>query len=427
MTNMFIFGKTVTKEYLPNGITFVHNYNPEQPLVTVIIFLKMGSIYEPTKLSGISELLQSVIIKGTKNRTAKQIVEEVESLGGGISSDSDTDFATISISIGSQHYEKAVELLYDIFTNPTFPEDEIRKEKINIIAGILARKDRIFNVAIDKLMLNLYGKDHPYGRLPEKTAKVVKKINRKELILWWRKFYGIDKNQNNIVIVVSGDVDFDNAKNLLLKYFGSVPQIKLPPVQDIKLPSKNKYIKHKTHFKQAYLMYGFVSPAIKNERIKDYLSLKLLNLYLGGGMSGKLFEILREQHSLCYETNCFYPTKYLDSHFVIYLGLDHNRINLARNKIDEIILQLKNGEIFNEQDLHEVKTKFRGRYILDHQTNSRQAWYLGFWEIIGMGCEYDSKYLEDIQNVSIEDIRSTISKIFFVNQPTIVELVPKRN
>lgn len=428
----------IQKEVLPNGITFIHNLNTEQPVVCTIVFLKMGSIYEPKKFAGISELLQSTIIKGTKNRSAYQIAEEIESLGGSISADSDDDYSTISVAVGSQHFEKSIEILSDIFFNPIFPENEVEKEKLNIIAGILARKDNIFNVAIDELLFNLYGKNHPYGRRPLSIIKTVKKLNRKHLFSWWEKFYGVDKESNNIVIVTSGNVDFQKAKEVITKYFSEVKSVKLPEIIGNEFKIKRRYVKKKVHFKQGYLMYGYyIPPLLNKEKINEHISMKILANYLGGGMSSKLFEILREKSSLCYETNCFYPTKYLSSHFVIYLGFDYDRINLAKKEIDNIIQQILDDKLLTEQELNEVKSKMKGRFLLDHQTNLRQAWYLGFWEIMGLGYDYDFKYLTDIDTVSLEEVRKNVKKFLHTQcdnhtqcgnrtQCVIVELVPKK-
>jgi predicted Zn-dependent peptidase len=422
--NTTIFSE-IKKEILSNGITFLHNYNPNQPIVSIVIFLKMGEIYEPKKFEGISDLLQSVIVKGTKNRSAEQIAEEVESLGGSISADASEDYSTLSIAMGSQHFEKAVDILSDIFKNPTFPKSEIEKEKINIIASIISRKDKIFDIAIDELLSNLYGKKHPYGRRPIDSIKTIKKFSQKNLFNWWTRFYGVDKNEKNIVIVVSGDVSYDVAKEMILKYFSDIPEINLPKIVSPNMKIRNKYIKKKVHFKQGYLMYGFVSPKISKDTLSDYLSLKLINAYLGGGMSGKLFEYLREQHSLCYEINSFYPTRLLDSHFVVYFGLDYGRIDIAKKEIDKIFYQIINGELITEDDLNEVKRKIKGRYLLDHQTNLQQAWYLGFWEIMGMGYEYDQQYIKDLENISLSNIRYVVKKIFG-SPKTIIELVPKK-
>lgn len=411
----------VKKEILSNGIVLIHNYNNTQPLVSTIIFLKMGSIYEPFKFSGISELTQNTIIKGTKNRTSKQIAEEIESIGGSLSSESGDDFSTLSVSVRTEYFEKSIEILSDIFFNPMFPNEEIEKEKMNLIAGILARKDNIFNVATDELMLNMYGEKHPYGRNPYKSIKYIKKITREDIINWWEKFYGID--DNNIIIVVSGDIDFEKAKKIIGEKFLNIKKIKLSPIENQSFKKRAKHIKRKVHFKQSYLMYGYYAFPINFENLKKYTSLKLITLYLGGGMSGKLFETLREKRSLCYETNSFYPTKFLDSHLVIYLGLDKKNLNIAKQEIEKILIQLKNNGI-TEEELLECKTKLKGRYLLDHQKNIKQAWYLGFWEILGLGFEYDNKYLQDIENIKLEDIKNTIKEVMSTS-PVVIELISK--
>ncbi len=413
----------VKKDILQNGIIFIHNLNTQQPIVSVNIFLKMGSIYESSKFYGISELLQATITKGTKNRTSKQIAEEIELLGGIISADSDDDYSTLSVAVGSEHFEKALEILSDIFYNPVFPEEEVEREKTIIIADILSRKDKIFSVAIDELMYNLYGKKHPYGIKPVDFVYTIKKLKRSDLLKWWEKFYGIDND--NIVAVVSGDLGYEDAKKIFLKYFPNLRTTKLPTIANHRINPNYKNIKKKVKFKQGYLMYGYLAPSLKKENLKEYLSLKLLNTYLSGGMSSKLFYVLREKNSLCYETSSFYPTKILDSHFIIYLGFDYKRVKIAKKEIENIIFEISNGSSMSQKDLDEAKSKIRGRFLLDHQTNLRQGWYLGFWEIMGLGCEYDRKYIEDIDKITLEDIKNTAKKIFN-NKNVVVELIPKK-
>jgi len=384
-----------TREFLPNGITFIHRYNPELPIVAATMFLKMGSIYEPTKISGVSNLLQSTIIKGTSSRSAAEISEEIESVGGTIKADSTYDYSEISISISSKYFEKSIEILADIFYNPVFPQEEIIKEKLITLAEIKSRQEHIHDVAEDILLPNLYGREHPYSKLDIGTYSTVKSISRKDIITWWRKFYGIDKNARNIILSVVGDVEFDAARDVVLKYFPQLSPVALPALGKIRIDQKEGTIRVKKHFKQAYLMYGYPAPEISRESIKEYLSLKILNTYLGSGMSSKLFELLREKNALCYETSSYYPTRLLSSHFVIYIGLDGTKIDIAKKNIEDIISDLKTQKIENEE-LEKVKKKIRGQYLLDHQTNMRQAWYLGYWEILGFGYEYDREFVTHI-------------------------------
>lgn len=416
------FTKNVRKEILSNGATFIHKYNTGIPVVSTLIFLKMGSITDG-KLSGVANLTQTIIVKGTKNRSSEQISQQIEYLGGSISADISSDYATLSCSLSKQNFEKSLEILSDIFYNPIFPEEEIKKEKMNIIASIMSRKDSIHSVASDYLFPQMYDK-HPYGRLDIGDINSIKKISRKDIVNHWEKFYGIDEKNKNIVFVVCGDIKFEEAKGMIEKYF---PKIKKTNIKNIEYKEpviKNKVITKNKKFQQGYLMYGYLSAPLNYDFLKEYMSMKILNSYLGGGMSGKLFQILREENSLCYETNSIYPTKLLTSHFIIYIGLDASRINLAKEEIEKIIYGLKTGKIFNEKDLAEVKLKIKGRFLLDHQTSLRQGWYLGFWEIIGLGYEFDARYIEEIYKISLDEVRKVINKTFS-KERILVELLPK--
>ncbi|MCX7956706.1 MAG: insulinase family protein [Endomicrobia bacterium] len=413
----------VKKEIFNNGLTIIYNRNDYQPIAVITIFIKMGSIYEPVELAGISELLQATIIKGTKNRTAQQIAEEVEFLGGTYTADSNEDYSTLSILVRSEHFNRAIEIITDIFFNPVFPEDEIEKEKANIIAGLISRRDNIFSTTIDEMMTSMYGKRHPYGRDIKQQIRSIKKLSRQDILKWWKKFYGIDVGKSNIVVVISGNVDFNLAKEEVYKNFASIRRISLPEIEYLKVTKRPSNIKKKLHFKQGYLMYGYYVEPISKDRINYYVMLKILTTYLGGGMSGKLFKVLREENSLCYETNCFYPTRVLDSHFILYAGLDHNRMNIAKLEISKIIDSIKNYGI-TEKEIEECKKKIKGRFLLDHQTNLRQAWYLGFWEIIGLGYKFDEDYLSLVENVTKEEFIKFINE-FFSQRPYLLEFYPK--
>lgn len=417
------FSGNVRKEKLKNGVMLIHKYSSEMPIVSSLIFLKLGSIYETKKLSGISHLLQTVIIKGTKNRTAEKISEEIESVGGTIDSSSGYDFSTLSCVVSKQHFATSMELLSDVFYNPIFPEEEIEKEKNNTIASIISRKDSIFDVASDCMMENLYGAQHPYGWLEEGSIESVRKIKRNDLINFWKRFYGLDEKNNNLIFVVCGDIEFEVAKDMIEKYFPSFRNIKLPEIE-YQIKSNFGLISKKEKFQQGYLMYGFLASELNSKTLKEYLSLKILSNYLGGGMSGKLFLELREKNSLCYETSCIYPTRLLPAYFVIYLGLDSNRMSIAKEEIEKIISQLKNN-VISKQEVEDIKLKIKGRYLLDHQTTLRQGWYLGFWEIMGLGYEFDGKYLDEIYKITSKDVNDTASKIFSQDR-VVVEIIPKK-
>ncbi|MDI6640898.1 MAG: insulinase family protein, partial [Elusimicrobiota bacterium] len=177
----------------------------------------------------------------------------------------------------------------------------------------------------------------------------------------------------------------------------------------VKLPEivlEHREVSKRKKFEQSYLMYGFIVPEISSA---DYTKLKLLNAYLGGGMSSLLFQELREKAGLGYEVNSFYPSRKDKSHFVLYIGLDSAAMKVAEEKIDSVIDKLKT-ELISDVRLKEIKNYLTGNYIFGHQTNSQQSWYLGWWEILGKGYEYDDRYLKELNKVTPEEIRKVANK-----------------
>jgi len=407
----------ITKHTFDNGLILIHKKTEPLPIVEIELFINVGSFTETEKNSGITNLVQTLLLKGTKNRTAEQIAIEIESIGGTISSDSDDDYSTISVSIPSKHFSEAITILSDVLLNPNFPQEELEKEKKVILAAIKSREDHIFNVASDTLIKNLY-KEHPYSMINLGNYESIKNITRNDIINWYNRYYGTP----NIIIVVVGNVSFKETINNVKKRFSTIPKVQNSKVI-LKEPElvSNETITLKKKFEQSYLMYGYLVPQINNN---DYPVLKVLNTYLGSGMSSQLFQELREKSGLCYETGSFYPSKKYTSRFIIYLGLDKSKINEAKKKIDSIIDELKLKKI-SENKLDEIKNHIKGVYLLDHQRNSRQAWFLGWWEILGKGYEYDEQYLTDITKVNSEDIVKVANKYFNKNH-VIVEILPEK-
>ncbi len=413
-TEMFLT-HNIKKIKLKNGITLIHKYTEPLPIVSVYIFIKLGSIHDPKEKLGLTNFTQILLTKGTKKRTSQQIAIDIESIGGSIGTDADEDYSTISLSITKKYFSKAVEILSDILLNPVFPEEEFQKERVVVDAGIRSRQDHIFNVSYDLLRKNIYG-EHPYAELSIGTTETIKNIIREDIVNWHKKYYG----KENIIFVVVGNISLNEAKNTIEKYFSDIPEGEKPVKGlDVISPVKKEVVEKKK-FEQAYLMFGFIAPEITND---DYPELKVLNTYLGSGMSSLLFQELREKEGLGYEVHSFYPSRKDKSHFVIYIGLDKSSIEKAKNKILDIIDVLKTKPV-DDIKLEEAKKYLKGVYLLDHQTNSKQAWYLGWWEITGRGYQYDQKYISELKEIKPSDLQE-VAKKYFIDNYVVVEIIPE--
>lgn len=410
-------GGKVNRFTLSNGLKVIHKEITSKNLVTTQVFLSAGALFEEENLAGLANLTQSLLFQGTKNRSSEQIAQQTEDIGGNISSDIEHDYSSIGISVLDNNVEKSMDILSDLICNPSFPDKEIEKEKANVLAGIKSRKDHIFYVASDLFNSSFYG-THPYSWTDSGKIETVSEISRADILKWHKEHYNADQ----MLLVIAGSINLNESKLLAEKYFSKISsqtynaepvKAQVPPLKDI--------MQNSTKFQQAFLMIGFPAPDIKN---KDFPVLKVINAILGSRMSGRLFIELREKLSLAYEVSSFYPSRKQLSRFVIYIGLDIKNIDLARNKINEILTGLKNNPV-SAQELEETKNYISGTYLIDRQTIARQAWYLGWWEIMGNGCNYDEKYLQDLLLVSAEDVQKAANK-YFTEQYVQIKIVPKK-
>ncbi len=211
------------------------------------------------------------------------------------------------------------------------------------------------------------------------------------------------------------------AKKTAEKLFSKVPKVAAEKLPTEPLSPKNQNIVSKNNkFKQAFLEVGYPAPKLGGE---GYAPLKMINALLGARMTARLFIELREKLSLAYEVNSGYPTRKELSRFFIYIGLEKKNIELAKKRISEILGNLKKTPV-GKIELEETRNYLKGTYILDHQSISRQAWYLGFWDILGKGYDYDETYMNEILAVTPDQIMSAAKK-FFTNDSVTVEVIPE--
>ncbi|MBN1384232.1 MAG: insulinase family protein [Elusimicrobia bacterium] len=394
------------KVQFENGFTLIHLEKKGVGLVTATLFVKGGTLNESDEKAGITHLTSILLPKGTDNRTAEKIALETESLGATISAACSNDFSEVYLVVPSYNFKTSFDIFADIVKNPSFPEQEFEKEKIRTIAGIKAKADSIFQVNYDLFNESMF-KNHPYHRPVVGYENTIKSIKISEIPDNYRKNF----RPENMILSIVGDIDFKEAGLTVEKHFANIKIIGEDKTDHEKHKQANSRSKptrsvHRGKFHQAYIFTGFPAPDGSG---KEYAVIKVINTILGGGMGSRLFTALREEIGLVYEANSFYPTRKETSAFVLYAGTSKKNLDTVESILKKEIKKL--NEI-NDDELQNAKTYLKGVYILDHRTVQRQSWYLTWWEIIGKGYEYDQKYLEDIDKVTIEDIKTTCKKLF---------------
>lgn len=407
------FGGDMESFDLKNNIKVIFNKTSGVEVVSVRILTPVSVICENQDNAGISYLTAKMMTKSTKNRNSEQLARDIENIGASLIGDAEYDIAGISTNFLSEYFDSAMEILSDAVKNPSFNEDEILFEKQNIIAGLNSRKDSIGRTANDNFISYFYN-GNAYSLPVLGKEETVSKLSAEDL----RNWHAYSFNASNIIISVAGNIDKKDVKNSLEKYFGDIESGKKfeKPVFILKDLDGKKYdIKGK--FNQAYILTSYAAPELSD---KDFVNLKVINILLGGRMTSRLFVELREKLGLAYEVGAIYPSRRNESYFAIYIGLDKKNIDLTLNRIDEIMKDFCANKV-DPQELKDTISYFKGIYIMDRLTVSKQSYYYGWREVLGQGYKYDDIYLEEIEKVTPEDIYETANRIF--NKKTLTVII----
>jgi zinc protease len=289
-----------------------------------------------------------------------------------------------------------------------------------VLAGLSSRKDSIFNVAHDALNKAMFGL-HPYGRLVEGDLKTVGQFRKSDIIRWHES--GIRPDE--AILSCSGPMTVSEARRVIEKHLGgwrlpSSSYRRKPVPSPLGPDLRRGDILLRSTFEQAYLMVGFPAPSLTDP---DHLPLKVLNTVLGGGMSSRLFEKLREESGLAYEVSSFYPTRLDPSQWVFYLGLPKEKLKTASIQLDKLLDDLaKTGPTLEE--VKQAKAMIRGAFLMDRQSHRRQSWYAAWWQFLGRGMNYGEEFLRTVDAVTPKQLHLLAQRILLLPRTT-VRVIPK--
>ncbi|NER38827.1 MAG: insulinase family protein [Oscillatoria sp. SIO1A7] len=385
---------------LKNGMTVIAVENSAADIIAARIFIRAGGRWEPTERAGLSHLLAAVMTKGTEGLSSLKIAEQVESVGASLGTDSTPDYFLLSLKTVSADFADLLRLCYELLRQPTFPEAEVELERRLTLQGIRSQQEQPFSVAFEQLRQAMYS-THPYGFSPLGTETTVASIDRADLQDYHQTYFRPD----NIVVSIAGRLAPEEAIALVEEIFGNWespqtprPTLDLPPVL-----SAPKHLCTPQDTQQSVLMLGYLVPPVGSHSQPpypmDYATLKLLNTYLGNGLSSRLFVELREKRGLAYDVSAFYPTRLDTAMFVAYMGTAPENTETALLGLRQEIERLCNTEL-SADELQAAKNKLLGQYALGKQTNAQIAQVLGWYEILGLGTEFDVRFAEAIASIT---------------------------
>ena len=349
------------KEYLENGIPVVMESFKNVRSVALGVWVKVGSRYETPAENGISHFLEHMFFKGTKKRSPKDIAVEIDTMGGDLNAFTSRENTAFYVKVLDEYLEKGVDLLSDIFVHSTFPEDELAKEKKIIKEEIKMVEDTPDDYIHDLFNQTIWGTEG-LGQSILGRRDTIASFSREDLIRHISKYYGT----RDIIISCAGKFQPARLMGLLREHFGSLrrgsePKKGLPPEfkRDVKVYAKD--------ISEAHICLGVPSVSQTSE---DRYALFVLNTLLGGGVSSRLFQEIRENRGLAYSVYS-YTSMYVDTGlWGVYAGVSKKRIREVAEVIIREMVSLKDS--LTEEELDKAKRHLKGNMILGlESTNSR--------------------------------------------------------
>ena len=325
---------------LPNGIKLVVNEMSSLMSVTMGILVHTGAAYETDKEDGISHFIEHMMFKGTKKRTAFAISDEMDRIGAQMNAFTGKDVTCYYAKSTTAHAAEAFEILADLFLESTFPEEEAIKEKGVIIEEINMNEDTPDDLCLDVLSRAFYG-DRGYGRNILGTRENVNSFTKADVDKYMSKHYTTD----NIVISLAGNIDIKLAEELAIKHFSHLTRQHIDR-GEIAVNLTGQSLFRKKNIEQIHLAIAY--PSLKrNDKLFD--ATQILNAILGGSMSSRLFQTVREELGLAYTVYSYISAYNECGALTVYAGVNSDKYLQSVEAIYNCIEQIKKKNITQEE------------------------------------------------------------------------------
>jgi predicted Zn-dependent peptidase len=355
----------IVKDILPNGLTLITESMPHVRSVAVGVWLTRGSRHERPAESGISHFIEHMVFKGTKTRSAERIAAEVDSIGGHMDAFTAKEFASFHLKVLDEHLPLAIEILGDIVLHPIFDPVEMAKEKKVIFEEMSMVEDTPDDLVVERFT-RAFWPDHPLGRPILGTKQSVNSFKREDLAAFFKAVY----RPANILVAAAGHLDHRAAADLVRRHFGALEKggaagNGAPPRSKPAVVTRSKKELEQVHVCLGTRCY----PQGHADRYVTYL----LNTILGGSMSSRLFQNVREKRGLVYSISSGVAA-YSDAGLLsVYAGTRLDSVDEVLRLTVEEFHRLKSERV-PEEELRRAKDHLKGSLMLSlENTGSRMS------------------------------------------------------
>ena len=393
----------ILKEVLPNGLTLLTESMPHVRSVAVGVWLKRGSRHETPAQSGISHFIEHMVFKGTKNRSAEVIAAQVDSIGGHMDAFTAKEYASFHLKVLDEHLPLALDILGDIVMNPLFDPVEMAKEKKVIFEEMGMVEDTPDDLVME-LFAGAFWPRHPLGRPILGTRGSVDRFERGHLLSFFRRVY----HSGNLVVAAAGHLKHEKVSKLVRRHLGGLAAGNGATNGSRPRPAHGIVTRRKKELEQVHVCLG--GPAFPQGHEDRYVSY-VLNTILGGSMSSRLFQNVRERRGLVYSISSG-VTAYSDAgNLTIYAGTSLANVDQVLKLTVEELRRLK-GEPVPAAELRRAKDHLKGSLMLSLENTGSRMSHLARQEIYhGRHFGLDET-LRGIEAVEADDMQRVASGLF---------------
>lgn len=389
---------------LENGLTVVTCRMPSMSSATVGLWLRAGGRFESRKNNGVSHFLEHLLFKGTTRRSYRQIKEAIEGVGGSLNGFTAEEVTCYLAKIVGKHLPLTLDVLSDMLLNPLLKEEDIEKERMVIKEEIKMYLDLPASF-VHALFSELLWPDQPLGFMIAGRMEVIETLTREEILAYKERFY----NSRNLVVAVAGNLEHKKIVEEAEKIFGRLPRCRRNRFSRAKEKQSRPEMKLKTKdTEQTHLCLG--GRALPRNHPDRYI-LGVLNIILGGNMSSRLFNEVREKRGLAYEIRSGLSPFHDTGAFIISAGVDNRKVAKTIQVVLKELNKVKSRPV-SRKELRRARDFATGQLLLALEETSSYMHWLGESKLCLGRVPSVEEVLDKVNRVTADDLQRIANQLF---------------
>jgi predicted Zn-dependent peptidase len=395
--------RNIRRTVLPSGLVVLTERMEHVRSVAMGVWMRAGSRHEIPELNGISHFVEHMVFKGTKSRSAQRIAREVDAIGGNLDAFTGKETVCFNIKVLDEHLATALDVLSDLVLNPVFATEEIARERGVILEEIKMDEDNPDTLVHEIFMQNFW-KGHPLGKPILGTRETVRSFEQNTLVRFFEQRF----QAGNMVFSAAGNLEHDEFVEMVTRHFGSLGSGSSVHSDSAPTVTPRIHLRNKKSLEQVQLCLGVPAPPIADN--SRYATL-LLNTILGGGMSSRLFQTVREERGLVYAIYSDLAPYRDTGSLCVYAGTSSDRALQVIDLIMEEFRRLKT-EPLQPGELRRAQDQLKGNLLLSLESSmsrmsnlARQQMY--FERFFGL-----DEIIERVDAVTEEEVMAMASNLF---------------